>query len=81
MRSGGFARALALAFLSKIVYLCYMSTDNYQRDEHRVHLIIYHLIGRLLSDMPPPLRSRRGRRHATRAPESDYGSVSEAAGL
>ncbi|MFL5625288.1 MAG: IS200/IS605 family transposase [Ktedonobacteraceae bacterium] len=21
-----------------------MSTDNYQRDEHRVHLIIYHLI-------------------------------------
>jgi IS605 OrfB family transposase len=37
--------------------------------------------GSSLSDMPPPLRSHRGRRHAASAPETDYGSVSEAAGL
>jgi putative transposase len=36
--------ALARAELSNIMYSRDMSTDNYQRDEHRVHLIIYHLI-------------------------------------
>jgi putative transposase len=34
----------ALLFLSNIVYNRYMNADNYQRDEHRVHLITYHLI-------------------------------------
>jgi hypothetical protein len=34
-----------------------------------------------LSDMLPPLRSPLSRSHAASAPKSDYGSVSEAAGL
>ena len=33
-----------LLFPSNIVYNRYMNTDTYQRDEHRVHLITYHLI-------------------------------------
>jgi len=37
--------------------------------------------GCLLSDMLPPLRSSLSRSHAASAPKSDYGSVSEAAGL
>jgi IS605 OrfB family transposase len=34
-----------------------------------------------LSDMPPPLRSSLSRSHAALSPKSDYGGVSEAAGL
>ena len=41
--------ALALEFLLNIVYISHMNTTSeqqlaYQRDEHRVHLILYHLI-------------------------------------
>ncbi len=37
--------ALALVYLSITVYTDSMNTtDEYQRDEHRVHLILYHLI-------------------------------------
>jgi putative transposase len=43
------ALAFALALLLKIVYTTTMQTTTsgkmeYQRDEHRVHLIVYHLI-------------------------------------
>ena len=37
--------ALALANLSNIMYKLTMKQSlEYQRDEHRVHLIVYHLI-------------------------------------
>ena len=48
---GGFLLALVLDNLSKLLYsILYMETTkqgsklDYQRDEHRVHLIVYHLI-------------------------------------
>lgn len=43
----GFSLALALANLYNMLYLKTMVNTNkleYQRDEHRVHLIVYHLI-------------------------------------
>ena len=40
----GFSQALALALLSIIMYKKNMDRDKYQRDGHRVHLIVSHLI-------------------------------------